>query len=82
MDISLTLVKKYPEAEWVLVGTDYEGLEWLDDSPKPTKKELLALWPDVEETVQAEQNAKTTARESALAKLTALGLTEEEIAAL
>jgi DNA-binding NarL/FixJ family response regulator len=82
MDISLTLVKKYPEAEWVLVGTDYEGLEWLDDSPKPTKKELLALWPDVEETVQAEQNAKTTARESALSKLAALGLTEEEIASL
>ena len=82
MNISLTLVKKYPGAEWVLVGTDYEGLEWLDDSPKPTKEKLLSLWPDVEAAVQAEQNAKATARESALAKLAALGLTEEEIAAL
>jgi DNA-binding NarL/FixJ family response regulator len=31
---------------------------------------------------EAEQQAKTAARESALAKLAALGLTEEEIAAL
>jgi hypothetical protein len=82
MNISLTLVKKYPGAEWVLVGTDYEGLEWLDNSPKPTKEELLSLWPDVEAIVQAEQDAKIAARHSALAKLVALGLTEEEIAAL
>jgi hypothetical protein len=32
--------------------------------------------------VQAEQEAKAAARQSALAKLAALGLTEEEIAAL
>lgn len=32
--------------------------------------------------LQAEQDAKATARESALAKLAALGLTEEEIGAL
>jgi DNA-binding NarL/FixJ family response regulator len=31
---------------------------------------------------EAEQEAKATARQSALAKLAALGLTEEEIAAL
>jgi hypothetical protein len=34
------------------------------------------------ETQQAEINAKAAARESALAKLAALGLTEEEVAAL
>ena len=33
-------------------------------------------------TLQAEQDAKTAARQSALAKLAALGLTEEEIGAL
>jgi hypothetical protein len=35
-----------------------------------------------QETLQAEQDAKTAARASALAKLAALGLTEEEIGAL
>ena len=35
-----------------------------------------------QEALQAEQDAKTAARQSALAKLAALGLTEEEIAAL
>jgi DNA-binding NarL/FixJ family response regulator len=35
-----------------------------------------------QETLQAEQEAKIAARQSALAKLAALGLTEEEIGAL
>jgi DNA-binding NarL/FixJ family response regulator len=35
-----------------------------------------------QEAQQAEQDAKVVARQSALAKLAALGLTEEEIAAL
>jgi DNA-binding NarL/FixJ family response regulator len=35
-----------------------------------------------QEALQAEQDAKIAARQSALAKLAALGLTEEEIAAL
>jgi DNA-binding NarL/FixJ family response regulator len=34
------------------------------------------------ESLQAEQEAKVAARQSALAKLAALGLTEEEIATL
>ena len=37
---------------------------------------------EFQETLQAEQDARTTARQSALNKLAALGLTEEEIEAL
>jgi hypothetical protein len=48
MDIANILTDKYPGALWTLNGDDYEGLEWLDDSPKPTKKALEALWPTVE----------------------------------
>ena len=48
MDISLILSDKYPNTQWVLDGEDYEGLTWLDDSPKPTKKALEALWPEVQ----------------------------------
>jgi len=82
MNILQTLLNKYPGTEWVIVGNDYEGLDWLDSSPKPTKAELEAAWADLQETAAAETEAKIAARESALAKLAALGLTEEEIGAL
>lgn len=42
---------------------------------------FLAIKAEVEE-VEAKRQAKISSRESALAKLAALGLTEEEIAAL
>jgi hypothetical protein len=49
-----------------------------------TDKEYEAYLADqaFSEAYQAEQDAKVSARQSALAKLAALGLTEEEIAAL
>ena len=43
MDIAYTLTTKYPGTLWTLNGDSYEGLEWLDESPKPTKKQLEAL---------------------------------------
>lgn len=51
----------------------------------PLTKEELAFIELVQASIdaqRAEQDAKIAARESALAKLAALGLTEEEIAAL
>ena len=75
MDIASILQNKFPGKIWTLDGEDYEGLTWLDDSPKPTKEELEAI--NTESSI-----AQQTVRESALAKLAALGLTEEEIATL
>ena len=58
MDITKILTRKYPGKRWVLDGDDYSGLEWLDESPKPTKKELEALWPEVKlETARAQVEA-------------------------
>jgi len=55
MDIAQTLTKKFAGSEWTLVGDDYSGLTWLDDTPKPTEDELLALWPTVQyETAYAQ----------------------------
>jgi len=79
MDIPQILTSKYPGAQWVLDGDDYSGLEWLDDSPKPSEAELTALWPEVEAEIQAEADAKIAAKASAVAKLEALGLTVEEV---
>jgi hypothetical protein len=49
-----------------------------------TEKEIeqFAIDRIAQEALQAEQDAKVAARQSALAKLAALGLTEEEIGAL
>ena len=40
-DIPSALQSLKPEAEWVLRGTEYSGLEWLDSSQtKPTETEI------------------------------------------
>ena len=48
MDIPTVLTSKYSGTEWTLSGDDYTGLTWHSDTPKPTKKALEALWPQVE----------------------------------
>jgi hypothetical protein len=62
MDIPTILTRKYPGTIWTINGEDYEGLEWLDESPKPTKKELQALWPQVQYEVAYGQVEKARAR--------------------
>ena len=37
-----------PGAQWTLTGHEYDGLTWLDDSPKPSRKTLDDAWPQVE----------------------------------
>jgi hypothetical protein len=55
VDIPTILTRKYPGALWALSGDDYAGLEWRDESAKPTEKELEALWPEVQYEVAYEQ---------------------------
>jgi hypothetical protein len=55
MDIVQVLSAKYPGSQWVLGGNDYAGLDWIDETAKPTEAELEALWPDVQyETAYAQ----------------------------
>jgi DNA-binding NarL/FixJ family response regulator len=72
-----------PGAEFVIRDNDLDNIEWhVVSGEAPSKNEILA---EIEKVKQEEINAETqkiTARESALAKLAALGLTETEIAAL
>jgi hypothetical protein len=67
MDITLILSRKFVGSEWTLNGDDYSGLTWLSDSPKPTEKELEALWPEVQYEVaygQVEQARAQAYRET------------------
>lgn len=82
LDYSLILSVNYPTAQWSLNGDFYEGLTWLDSTPKPTQAELDALWESTQAKVAAQKNQALAVKESALAKLAALGLTQDEVKAL
>jgi hypothetical protein len=82
IDYSLILAKNYSGKTWCIVGKDYAGLEWRDESPKPTQFELDALWESTQAAVAAKEQAAKDVKASALAKLAALGLTEDEVKAL
>ena len=82
IDYTAILSRRYKDDQWTLNGDDYEGLTWLSDSIKPTKKELDALWTDVEAEMQAEKVAKEQNKINAQNKLAALGLTADELKAL
>lgn len=81
-DYAVILSRRYQGCEWHMNADDYNQLEWLSDAPKPTKAELDALWSDVQAEIEAERQERITARETALGKLAALGLSEAEIKAL
>jgi len=82
INYDLILSTNYVGKQWSLDGNSYDGLTWLDESPKPTQAELDALWESTQAAVAAKQQAKIAAKEAALSKLTALGLTADEVKAL
>jgi hypothetical protein len=72
----------YTGLEWALSDNSYESLQWLSDTPKPTQAELDALWESTQVALAAKEQAAKDVRASALAKLAALGLTQDEVKAL
>ena len=42
---SAVLVYAHSDKLWSIKENDYDTLNWRDESPKPTKEELEALWP-------------------------------------
>jgi hypothetical protein len=82
IDYSKILSTNYVEKSWSLDGNSYDGLNWFDASPKPTQAELDALWESTQAQVLAKKEQAEATKASALAKLSALGLTQDEIKAL
>jgi hypothetical protein len=82
IDYSLILSTNYVDKQWSLNGNSYDGLIWLDVSAKPTQSELDALWESTQAKAEADAQAAIDAKASALAKLAALGLTQDEVKAL
>jgi hypothetical protein len=82
IDYTQILITNYPTAQWSLNGDFYDGLTWLSDTPKPTQAELDALWQSTQATIAAKEQAAKDVKASALSKLAALGLTQDEVKAL
>jgi hypothetical protein len=82
IDYAQILSINYVGKEWIVSGDSYDGLNWLDSSPKPTQAELDALWESTQTAVIAREQAAKDVKASALAKLAALGLTQDEVKAL
>jgi hypothetical protein len=59
-----------------------ETMIQVDDEVRKMTSDELKAFQEFQTSVQAEENARILSRQSALSKLAALGLTEEEIAAL
>lgn len=55
IDYTAILNANYASAQWTLDGNTYEGLTWLDSTPKPTKAQLDAQWPAVDYSNQVAQ---------------------------
>jgi hypothetical protein len=81
IDYSLILCTNYAGKQWS-VGETYDSLQWFDESLKPTQAELDALWESTQAAAMAKEQSAKDVKASALAKLSALGLTQDEIKAL
>ena len=82
MDIAAAVSYARPGEQWILVEYEYEGLEWLDTTEKPTIKELEIAWNNLQQDKENEKKKKEDDLASALSKLKLLGLTEDEAKAI
>jgi hypothetical protein len=82
IDYAQILTINYVGQEWSLDGDSYDGLTWFSNTQKPTQEELDALWESTQTTIAANAQAALDVKASALAKLAALGLSEDEVKAL
>ena len=72
-----------PTSEFVLTNDDYSTIEWhVLEGTAPTKAAVDAEIEKIKGAELVEADNKAAAQASAVAKLSALGLTAEEIAAL
>lgn len=72
-----------PGVEWSMNGDDVEGIIWHTENVDPlTQAEVLAEVARLEQAAVDEAARKEAARASAVAKLAALGLDADEVAAV
>ena len=75
------ILKINPQAKVVVRGSDINTceIEWLNGTTPISKSEIESTIPVVEQEILNEEQDKINNKQSALTKLSALGLTEAEI---
>ena len=72
-----------PGVEWTMDGDDVENITWHTPNVEPlTQEEVQAEIIRLEQEEENARVAKIQAKESAIAKLSALGLNEDEVNAI
>jgi hypothetical protein len=71
-----------PDAEWTLSGDNYADLNWLSEGNPPTLSAIEAEIVNLEAKKAQAKIDQENAKAAAEAKLTALGLTAEDLKAL
>jgi len=79
--IDLAIKKINPDAEFTINADDIDQITWMNGTTPISKEEIEAMIPTVEAEETQKILDKETANESAVNKLKALGLTDEEIEA-
>ena len=83
IDIGAAIISLRPNAEWVMRDNDINSIEWHTDGVEPlTQAEVEAEMARLEQAAAEEAARKEAARASAVAKLAALGLDADEVAAI
>ncbi len=83
IDKGLAILSLRPGAEWTMSGGDVENITWHTEGVEPlTQAEVDAEVARLEQAAVDEAAAMQQARESAVAKLKAIGLTDEEVKSL
>jgi hypothetical protein len=71
-----------PSAEASMSGEDINTLVWENGTTPINKQQILNLIPECLAEIEAEEQNKIDKKQSAIAKLKALGLDEEEVKAI
>jgi hypothetical protein len=80
MDVALAIESLLPAAEYFGSTTDntkkcFDDLNWLDERPKPTWKQVQDAWVILEPKLVSDAEAKATQKAALLERL---GITEDE----
>jgi len=79
--LHLAIKKINPDAEFTINGDDIDQITWMNGTTPISKEDIETMLPTVEAEEAQKILDKETANESAVNKLKALGLTDEEIEA-